>query len=140
MPEAEIVSRHVDAHVSGDPSAYNAKRMGDELSAFPPTGSSAPELANAPPRKGNSARARHADASMLGTERDDNLYSMLSRIGALQKRVMQTVLQERFLRFLPRRTSMRMWTVTILLEEATPGRLHPVRLSRRTAIRMTNNS
>jgi hypothetical protein len=75
MPEAAISGRQLDAQVSGVPSAYNAKRMGDELSGFPPTGSSALVGVNAPPKKGDIASARQIDASMRGRERD-NLYSM----------------------------------------------------------------
>jgi hypothetical protein len=41
MPEALISHRHADVQVSGEPSAYNVKCMG-ELSVLPPTGSSAP--------------------------------------------------------------------------------------------------
>src|SRR5262249_42729931 len=58
--------------------------MGDELSALPPTGSSAPEFVTTPPTKGESASARHIDASVLENERD-NLYSMRSRIGTMRK-------------------------------------------------------
>jgi hypothetical protein len=39
MPEAAINVRHVDAQPSGDPSAYSVKRIGEELSVLPPTGS-----------------------------------------------------------------------------------------------------
>jgi hypothetical protein len=78
MPEAAISGRQADAQVSGEPSAYKVKRMG-ELSAFPPTGSSAPRGVNASPKKSDSASARHSDPGMLGIERD-NLYSMPCRM------------------------------------------------------------
>jgi hypothetical protein len=79
MPEAAISCRQADeAQVSGVPSAYNAKRMGDEPSEFPPTGSSEPDV-NAAPNKGESTSARQIDARMRGTEQD-NLYSIPSRI------------------------------------------------------------
>jgi hypothetical protein len=70
MPEAAISGRQVVAHVSGDPSANSAKRMGDELSALPATGSSATD-GDSPARIiGESANARHTDASVPGNERD----------------------------------------------------------------------
>jgi hypothetical protein len=79
MPEAAISGRQPEAQVSGDPSAYNVKRMGDELSELPPTGSSAPAGVKVRPKKGDSASARHIDARKLDFERD-NLYSMPSRV------------------------------------------------------------
>jgi hypothetical protein len=75
MPEAAISGRHVDAQVSGEPSAYNVKRIGDEVSELPPTGSSPPDGVTTPANKGDSASASPIDASRLGIERD-NLYSM----------------------------------------------------------------
>jgi hypothetical protein len=80
MPEAPINGRHIDAQVSGDPSAYSVKRMGDDPSVLPPTGPAGSSLGldHAPPKKGDSASARHIDASVLENERN-NLYSMLSR-------------------------------------------------------------
>jgi len=70
MPEAAISGRHVAAHVSGDPSANNAKRMGDELSALPATGASATGGDRVAGIIGESTSARHSDASVLGSERD----------------------------------------------------------------------
>jgi hypothetical protein len=69
MPEAAISSRHVGVHASGDPSANNAKRIGDELSAFPATGSFGTDGDSAARIIGKSASARHTDASVLGNER-----------------------------------------------------------------------
>jgi hypothetical protein len=68
MPEALISGRHVAAHVSGDPSASKAKRMGDELSALPATRSAGADGLN--PTADESATTRHTDASVLGNERD----------------------------------------------------------------------
>ncbi len=68
MPEAPISGRHVVAHVSGDPSANKAKRMGDELSALPATGSAGADGVS--PTVDESASTRHTDASVLGNERD----------------------------------------------------------------------
>jgi hypothetical protein len=87
MPEAAISGRQAVPQFSGDPSAYSVKRMGDELSVLPPTGSTVPGFVTALPRKGESASTRHVDANildsesildsenMLGNERD-NLYSV----------------------------------------------------------------
>jgi hypothetical protein len=69
MPEAAISGRQVVPHVSGEPSANNVKRMGDELSALPPTGSLATTGDSAARIIGESASARHIDASVLGNER-----------------------------------------------------------------------
>jgi len=44
--------------------------MGDELSALPATGSSGTEGVNAAQVIGESASARHTDASVPGSERD----------------------------------------------------------------------
>ena len=72
MPEAPISGRHVVAHVSGDPSANKAKRIGDEfgdeLSALPATGSAGADGVS--PTVDESASTRHTDASVLGNERD----------------------------------------------------------------------
>jgi hypothetical protein len=68
MPEAPISGRHVAAHVSGDPSANKAKRMGDELSALPATGSAGADGVS--PSVHESASTRHIDASVPGNERD----------------------------------------------------------------------
>jgi hypothetical protein len=68
MPEAPISGRHGVAHVSGDPSANKAKRMGDELSALPATGSAGADGIS--PTVDESASTRHTDASVLGNERD----------------------------------------------------------------------
>ena len=84
MPEAAISGRHVVAQASGEPSANSAKRMGDELSALPATGSSGPDRDSAVPIIGASASARHADASVLGNERD-NPNPCHAGIGALPK-------------------------------------------------------
>jgi hypothetical protein len=70
MPEAPISGRHVLAHVSGVPSANKVKRMGDELSALPATGSAGTGGGNAAPVIGESASVRHTDATVLGNERD----------------------------------------------------------------------
>jgi hypothetical protein len=81
MPEAAMRGRHADAQASAAASAYNAKCMGDDPSELPPTGPAAGSSAGSdhkPPKKGDSASARHIDASVLGNERN-NLYSMLSR-------------------------------------------------------------
>ena len=56
------------AHVSGDPSANKAKRMGDELSALPPTGAAGADGVS--PFVDESASTRHTDATVLGNERD----------------------------------------------------------------------
>jgi len=69
MPEAPISGRHVVAHVSGDPSANKAKRMGDELSALPPAAGSA-GAGGVSPTVDESASTRHTDASVPGNERD----------------------------------------------------------------------
>jgi hypothetical protein len=74
MPEAAISGRHVVAHVSGEPSANNVKRMGEELSALPATCLSGTD--------GDSASAMHTDASVLGNERD-NRNPCRAGIGAL---------------------------------------------------------
>ena len=76
MPEAAISGRHEDpaAQVSCDPSAYNVKCIGDELSALPLTGSSERERVAVPPISSENASARHTAASVLDNERD-NLYS-----------------------------------------------------------------
>jgi hypothetical protein len=68
MPEAPISGWHVVAHVSGDPSANKAKRMGDELSALPATGSAGAQGVS--PSVHESASTRHIDASALGNEPD----------------------------------------------------------------------
>ena len=61
--------RHVVAHASGEPSANKVKRMGDELSALPATGSRGSEGAR--PRVMNeSTSTMHTDANVLGNERD----------------------------------------------------------------------
>jgi hypothetical protein len=80
MPEAAISGlQAAGVQVSGDPSAYNAKRIDDELSELTPTGSSASAGVNVCAKKGDSASARHIDARKLEFERD-NLYSMPSRM------------------------------------------------------------
>jgi hypothetical protein len=71
MPEAPISGRQVVPHVSGEPSANNVKRMGEELSALPPTGSPATTGDSAARISGESASARHTDASVPGNERDN---------------------------------------------------------------------
>jgi hypothetical protein len=68
MPEALISGRQGVVQVSGDPSANKAKRMGDELSALPATGSAGADGVN--PFVDESANTRHADASVLGNKRD----------------------------------------------------------------------
>jgi hypothetical protein len=50
MPEAAISGGHADAPASDDISAYNVKRIGDELSVAPPTGSPVSESVDPPPR------------------------------------------------------------------------------------------
>src|SRR5260370_19855699 len=67
LPEAPISARHVVAHVSGDPPANKAKRMGDELSALPATGSAGADGVS--PSVDESASTGHIDASVLGNER-----------------------------------------------------------------------
>src|SRR6267142_6959549 len=67
MPEAPISGRHAVAQASADPSANKAKRMGDELSALPATGSAGAEGVS--PSADESASRRHIDASVLGNER-----------------------------------------------------------------------
>jgi len=70
MPEAAMSGRHVAAQVSGDPSANNVKRIGDELSALPATGGTRVEEVSASRVVDESASARHTDASMPRKERD----------------------------------------------------------------------
>jgi len=70
MPEAPISGRHVVAQVSGEPSATKVKRMGDELSALPATGSAGAVGVTASRVIDESASTRHTDASVLAKERD----------------------------------------------------------------------
>jgi len=63
-------SLHVVAHASDDPSANKLKCMGDELSALPATGSTRREGVSAPGVINESTSTTHADANVLGNERD----------------------------------------------------------------------